>query len=64
MFGRTSTESKKLTQLTKFTDFDVKTMDSGAGSVVFEQAGYIHELDPKSGKEHVVNITATGIFRG
>ena len=37
-------------------------MDSGAGAVVFEQAGYIHELDPKSGKEHVVNITATGDF--
>jgi tricorn protease len=56
------TNAKKLAQVTKFTDFDVKTMDSGAGSVVFEQAGYIHELDPKSGREHVVNITATGDF--
>src|SRR5260370_5437299 len=56
------TRTKKLTQLTKFTDFDVKTMDAGASAVVFEQAGYIHELDPKSGKEHVVNITATGDF--
>ncbi len=54
--------SKKLAQVTKFTDFDVKTIDSGAGSVVFEQAGYIHELDPKSGREHVINITATGDF--
>jgi tricorn protease len=56
------TKTKKLTQVTKFTDFDVKTMDSGAGAVVFEQAGYIHELDPKNGKEHVVNITAAGDF--
>ena len=48
--------------MTKFTDFDVKAMDSGAGSIVFEQAGYVHELDPKSGKEHVVNITAAGDF--
>ncbi|MBZ5604976.1 MAG: PDZ domain-containing protein [Acidobacteriia bacterium] len=56
------TKSKKLAQVTHFTDFDVKTLDSGASSVVFEQAGYIHELDPKSGKEHVVNITATGDF--
>lgn len=56
------TRAKKLAQLTKFTDFDVKTMDSGGGAVVFEQAGYIHELDPKSGREHVVNITATGDF--
>ena len=56
------TGTKKLAQVTKFTDFDVKTMDSGAGAVVFEQAGYVHELDPKSGREHVVNITATGDF--
>src|SRR6478672_6931291 len=56
------TKSRKLAQVTKFTDYDVKTMDSGAGSIVFEQAGYIHELDPKSGKEHLVNITATGDF--
>ncbi|HSB10542.1 MAG TPA: PDZ domain-containing protein [Blastocatellia bacterium] len=56
------TKSKKLAQLTRFTDFDVKSIDSGAGTVVFEQAGYIHELDPKSGKEKIVNITAAGDF--
>jgi tricorn protease len=56
------TKTKKLTQVTKFTDFDVKTMDSSPSAVVFEQAGYVHELDPRSGKEHVVNITATGDF--
>ena len=54
--------AKKLVQVTKFTDFDVKTLDSGAGAVVFEQAGYIHELDPKTGKHHIVDITATGDF--
>src|SRR5215472_2735223 len=31
------TKAKKLAQVTKFTDFDVKSMDSGAGAVVFEQ---------------------------
>jgi tricorn protease len=56
------TKSKKLTQLTKFTDFDVKALDSGAGTLVFEQAGYVHELDPKNGKEKIVNISATGDF--
>ena len=56
------TRTKKLTQLTRFTDFDVKALGSGSGSIVFEQAGYVHELDPKSGKEHVVNITAAGDF--
>ncbi len=56
------TKSKKLAELTHFTDFDVKTLDSGAGALVFEQAGYIHELDPKTGREHMVNITAMGDF--
>jgi tricorn protease len=51
-----------LKQLTKFTDFDVKTLDAGAGAVVFEQAGVIHELDAASGAEHVVPITARGDF--
>src|SRR5688572_19879854 len=37
--------SKNLKQLTKFTDFDVKALDGNAGALVFEQAGYIHELD-------------------
>jgi tricorn protease len=56
------TKSKKLTELTKYTDFDVKALDSGAGTIVFEQAGYVHELDPKSRKEHIVNINAAGDF--
>jgi len=55
-------KTKKLAEHTKFTDFDVKTLDTGGGAVVFEQAGYIHMLDPKSGKTQVVNITATGDF--
>ena len=56
------TKTKKLAQITKFTDFDVKSMDSGAGTVVFEQAGYVHELDPKNGKSRIVNIVAAGDF--
>ncbi len=56
------TRGKKLAQLTKFTDFDVKTLDAGSGVVVFEQAGYIHELDAKTGRSHPVNITAAGDF--
>lgn len=56
------TRTKALAQATKFTDFDVKTLDAGAGVVVFEQAGVIHELDPKSGREHVVPITVAADF--
>ncbi len=54
--------SKKLTQVTDYSDYDVKTLDTGAGALVFEQAGYVHELDPKTGKEHIVNIRAEGDF--
>src|SRR5260370_2940125 len=43
------TKTKTLSQLTKFTDFDVKTIDSGAGSLVFEQSRYVPELDPTNG---------------
>ena len=57
------TKTKKLTQLTSFSDFDVKALDaaSDGGAIVFEQAGNIHLME-KGGKDHVVNITATGDF--
>ena len=55
-------EGKRLRQVTKFSDFDVKALDAGAGAVVFEQAGNIHLLDPKSGVDKVVNIKAEGDF--
>src|SRR6185369_11564416 len=56
------TKSKKLTQVTRFSDFDVKTLDAGAGAVVFEQGGYVHELNARTGQYRVVPITATGDF--
>jgi tricorn protease len=54
--------SKNTRQLTKFTDFDVKALDGNAGALVFEQAGYVHELDPASGREKIVRINAAGDF--
>jgi tricorn protease len=56
------TKTKRLAQVTRFIDFDVKSLDAGAGAVVFEQAGYLHELDPRTGKTNVVNISAAGDF--
>src|SRR5215204_6518061 len=55
-------KSKKLAQVTKFTDFDVKSMDSTTNAVVFEQGGDIHELEPGTGRDKIVSITATGDF--
>ena len=54
--------SKQLAQVTRFTDFDVKTLGSGGGVLVFEQAGLVHLLDPAVGKPSVVPITVTGDF--
>jgi len=56
------TGTKALTQRTKFIDYDVKALDAGGGAVVFEQAGWIHTLDPKSGKTQMLTITAAGDF--
>jgi tricorn protease len=56
------TRAKRLTQLTRFKDYDVKTIDAGAGVLVYEQAGYIHELDPRNARDRIVSITATGDF--
>jgi tricorn protease len=40
---------KEAEQVTQFKDFGVRNMSSGAGTVVFERAGAIHLLDPKTG---------------
>jgi len=55
-------KSKAVAQLTKFKDFDVKTLDAGSNTIVFEQAGYVHELDPKTGTGKKINISASGDF--
>src|SRR5688500_15292687 len=54
------TKTKQLRKATTFTDFDVKALDAGGGALAFEQAGYIHELDPASGRTRIVNIAAMG----
>lgn len=56
------TTTKKLAQVTRFTDFDVKAVDAGPGVLVFEQAGRIHELDLTTGRSRPVDITAAGDF--
>jgi tricorn protease len=56
------TKSKKLEQVTQFTDYDIKSMDAGSGAVVFEQGGYLHLLDPATKRHHQLNITVKGDF--
>ena len=47
-------------QLTRHADFDVKSLGAGAGVVVYEQAGYLHELDPASGRARKLEIQVAG----
>ena len=54
--------TKRLEQLTKFTDFDVKAVDAGGGMVVFEQGGYLHLLDPRTKQAKRIDITVRGDF--
>jgi len=56
------TSNKRLRQMTKFRDFDVKSVDAGAGVVVFEQAGYIHELNPENGQTKKLTISVASDF--
>ena len=52
-YNPTTQEEK---QLTKHADFDCKSIGAGGGVVVYEQAGYLHELDPKTGNSKQINI--------
>jgi tricorn protease len=54
------TDTKQLTQLTQHDDFDIMTASAGDDAIVYEQAGYIYLVDPKSGKSTRLNIEATG----
>ncbi|MBC6995088.1 PD40 domain-containing protein [Lewinella lacunae] len=48
--------TKAVKQLTQFTDFPVISLSAGAGKIVFEQAGYLHELDPATGQHARINV--------
>ncbi len=43
------TRSKALRRLTNHSDFPVANASAGGGKIVYEQAGYLHVLDPASG---------------
>jgi tricorn protease len=53
-------DTKELKQLTRHDDFDIANASAGADAVVYEQAGYIHLLDAKTGQTRRLNIDVTG----
>ena len=52
--------TKQERQVTFHSDFDVKSLDAGHGVVVYEQAGYLHEINPASGARRQLVIHAHG----
>src|SRR5262249_56002239 len=49
-------ESKQVRQLTQHDDFPVVDIAAGGGNIVYEQAGYLHKLDPVDGKSTKIKI--------
>lgn len=47
-------------QLTNHADFDVKSFAAGAGVLVYEQAGYLHEFNPSTGHTKRLEIQVAG----
>ena len=54
------TDTKQVKQLTHHDDFDIMTASAGPDAIVYEQAGYIHLVDAKTGKAQRLNIEVTG----
>src|SRR6266508_4407081 len=53
-------DTKKVTQLTHHDDFDIMNATAGPDAIVYEQAGYIHLVDTKTGQARRLNIEVTG----
>jgi tricorn protease len=57
-----SEDTKQLTQLTHHTGFDIMAASASADAIAYEQAGYVHLLDLKTGQSHQLNIDVKGDF--
>lgn len=49
-------------QVTHHKDLDVINLAAGGGALVYEQAGWLHLLDPQTGQSRQLSITAPGDF--
>ena len=52
--------SGNLEQVTHYKDYDVKTLAAGGGVLVYEQAGYLHLLDPATREDRQLVINLRG----
>ena len=49
-------KSKAIKQLTDHKDFPVLGASAGGGKIIYEQAGYLHTFDPKSGRSTKLTV--------
>ncbi|HEU5217405.1 MAG TPA: PDZ domain-containing protein [Gemmatimonadales bacterium] len=54
------TDTKELKQLTRHDDFDIMNASAGPDAVVYEQAGYVHLYDIKTGQDRQLSIQVIG----
>ena len=57
-----NTSTKALRQITKLATGDIKWLEGNGKELVYEHNGYLHLLDPASGKSKQVEINVTGDF--
>ena len=48
--------TKAISQITRHEDFPIVNVSAGAGKIVYEQAGYVHELDPATSRSTRIRI--------
>jgi len=53
-------DTKKTDQLTNHSDFDVMNASAGTDAIVYEQAGYVHLYDVKTGQSKRLDIDVKG----
>jgi len=51
--------SKAMKQLTNHADFPVMAASAGGGRIIYEQAGYLNMMDPRSGKSSRLTVGVT-----
>ncbi|MEK6481980.1 PDZ domain-containing protein [Catalinimonas sp. 4WD22] len=56
------TQSKAVKQLTSFEEFDCKNLEGGNGTLIFENGGYLHTLNPEGGEPEKLSIEVIGDF--
>jgi tricorn protease len=57
------TKTKQIRQLTHHPDFPVLSLAGGGGHLVYEQAGYLHLLDPSSGQSKKLTFSVPSDLR-